>query len=366
MKMAVKKKRGAVLAAFLVLLILAAAPREAHGALRIDTDADCSMTFSLSNDYGELGNISIPVTVRKVASVGVNGAYTPLEGYGELGFEGVSSTTNAAAWEEMAKKAAEIAVPGCLGADGKKITKQPKTVTADLEIKGSDAETARKLELSEPGLYLVMAYEVESREYTYAFSPYLVALPGNEYASLGNGYGTGTDAWDYEIDVTLKPEQAMRYGSLEITKTLNTYRAGDSTPFIFQIEATKSVNNTDIVVYSDVVQLVFDGPGVNLPVRVEKIPAQAKVTVTEIYSGAGYSGTGPYPANPITIVADETQSVSFTNSYNNELRGGSGIQNHFEPVYEVDTAGLPVVDEDGKKTINDWTWTPTPAQTQTQ
>ena len=75
----------------------------------------------------------------------------------------------------------------------------------------------------------------------------------------------------------------------------------------------------------------------------QKIPAGAKVTITEIYSGASYEvkpGTDSVqtievvkaqePQEPGSVQKPETQKVSFDNTYADTPKGGSSIVNHFE------------------------------------
>ena len=172
-------------------------------------------------------------------------------------------------------------------------------------------------------MYLIEAETVQAAEYTYEFAPYLVSLPNNYY------YSTGDDAWVYDVTTGLKPEQALRYGSLTIQKTLTSYNAtlGNAT-FVFHVEGIRDHEQ----VLSDVVSLNFDSTGTKT-VDITGIPAGTVVTVTEIYGGPNYdvSSSGTQTA---VIVADGEKgapaSVSFTNEYNGGMNPGSGIVNHFE------------------------------------
>lgn len=340
-KMERKIRKGGVLAAAFVLLVLAAAPRVAHGALAVDVDAECSMDFTLGNDYAELGTDStkaVPVAVYRVGAVSASGAYTAEQAYAGIGLEGVNASTTAEQWQQMAEAAAEIAAGREAG------------WTAEV---GKDGGTVGDLPV---GMYLVVASEVQSAEYAYSFEPSLVSLPMNYY------YTDGDDAWQYDVAVSLKPDQTERLGALRITKELTSWRAGDTVPFIFRIEAVKTeADGTSRKVYSDTVQMVFDGPG-SQEVIVKNIPAGAVATVTEVYRGADYDMSGPAP-EPVPIVAYEDAQnavplagVTFANAYNNGLNGGSSIVNNFVPAYETDADGMPVVGEDGSKKVVDWKW----------
>lgn len=140
----------------------------------------------------------------------------------------------------------------------------------------------------------------------------------------------------------LKPEQEVRYGSVQINKTLDTYNATlGGASFIFSVEAVKDGET----VYSDVVSLVFDGPGTK-SVEVGNIPAGAQVTVTEVYSGSSYQIVGNNVATAV-ISAETSAQVSFANTYDGSNNGGSSIVNHF-------TYTAPEGTDSGEGT---WNWT---------
>ena len=167
-----------------------------------------------------------------------------------------------------------------------------------------------------------MAQSVESVEYTYSFIPYLLSLPGNDY------YSTGDDTWNYDLSVGLKPQQDNRLGRLIIEKTLTSYNATlGGASFIFQVEAVRDGEK----VYSNVVSLVFDGPGTK-SIELEGLPAGATVTVKEVYTGASYQAVTS-PVQTTVIVADGMEgapaSVSFENTYDEHLRGGTSVVNRF-------------------------------------
>ena len=82
------------------------------------------------------------------------------------------------------------------------------------------------------------------------------------------------------------------------------------------------------VVYSNVASTTFDGAGTKEAV-LDKIPAGAELTITEVYSGASYKLTSDETQTG-TVVADETIEADFSNTYNNELKPGYGVTNHFE------------------------------------
>ena len=136
----------------------------------------------------------------------------------------------------------------------------------------------------------------------------------------------------------LKPERKDRYGNLVIDKTLTSWHETlQGASFVFEIKAEKE----DQVVYNDVVSLNFDQAG-TMSRTIEGIPAGAKVTVTEIYSGGSYEQTGAGMPEGDIIRADGEIHAAFTNQYDGRLnQGGISVVNHF--TYEKDTNGNDVL-----------------------
>lgn len=345
------KKKSMVISAAAVFLLLTQTVRMGvvYGAAGIETDAPCSITFDINTenlvpqgdaaqeDFAELLTSDVPdivVKLYKVADVNSVGEYQAPTGVGadaslydrisaDLGL--VSSATAAEQWLTMAQAAAEAVTDTSVPAAAGTIAKE-----------GVDAGKARISGLG-VGLYLVMADDVQSAEYTYRFLPYLVSLPDNHYYR-----GTGDDEWIYDAAVSLKPGREIRYGNLEIRKTLGSYNEtlGGAT-CIFQIEARKG--NT--VYYSDVKSIVFDAAGTKSITIEGKIPAGAEVTVMEVYSGASYEAVSPSVQTP-DIAAEQTAVTDFGNTYNGQLNSGTSVENYYGSV-----AG-----EDGRE------WTVSPVQ----
>ena len=98
-----------------------------------------------------------------------------------------------------------------------------KGMAVSYEKDKAAGEDTVKFENIELGLYLVMVDAVKSPYYFYSFSPYLVAVPGNDY------YSSGDDSWIYELTekqaVGLKPAREPRLGDLVIRKNLTSYNA---------------------------------------------------------------------------------------------------------------------------------------------
>lgn len=305
-----KKKGAAVLAA--VLMFAAAGFSSVYGAQGIEIGRNCSLSFELNGEYEELNHMEIPVKLYQVAKITPAGEYEPLAGYESLELGTVDENTTADAWERFAQEASELTSQ--LGAE----PEAELTIAPDEE----GVPSARAENLS-TGMYLVEAENVQTAEYTYAFTPYLVSLPSHYF------YTTGQDEWVYDVTAGMKPQQNPRYGSLVIRKTLTSYNATlGSATFIFQVEGVKDQET----VLSDVVSLVFDGTGTK-SLEISGIPAGTEVTVTEVYGSANYDPVSP-ETERVTILADGEEgspvTVEFVNEYNGKLNPGSGIVNHFE------------------------------------
>lgn len=305
-----KKKGAAVLAA--VLMFAVAGFSSVYGAQGIEIGRNCSLSFELNGEYEELNHMEIPVKLYQVAKITPAGEYEPLAGYESLELGAAGENTTADAWERFAQEASELTSQ--LGAE----PEAELTIAPDEE----GVPSARAENLS-TGMYLVEAENVQTAEYTYAFTPYLVSLPSHYF------YTTGQDEWVYDVTAGMKPQQNPRYGSLVIRKTLTSYNATlGSATFIFQVEGVKDQET----VLSDVVSLVFDGTGTK-SLEISGIPAGTEVTVTEVYGSANYDPVSP-ETERVTILADGEEgspvTVEFVNDYNGKLNPGSGIVNHFE------------------------------------
>lgn len=322
MKMKKRIKQG-VAALALMLAVPAMTYQSIQAATGIETDKSCSVEIQVDGDFAELKTLDIAVNFYKVADVEETGAYTALDGFQDLGLDKVNSETTAQKWEEIAGQAADLI----------RVQNANPTETAVIE------EGTGMVRDLDTGMYLVEAQQVQSSEYTYSFTPYLVSLPNNYYSSSGD------DTWVYDVTAGLKPEQELRYGSIQINKTLDVYNATlGGASFIFSVEAVKDGET----VYSDVVSLVFDGPGTK-SVEVGNIPAGAQVTVTEVYSGSSYQIVGDN-VEIAAITADTAAQVSFANTYDGQNNGGSSVLNHFTYTTESQS-------EDGSgQSSGTWSW----------
>lgn len=315
MKKRIKTAGALTLAAITVLS--AAGLSSVYGALGVETGRKCSLTFTLDDtEFAELRDLEIPVDVYKVADITEEAVYdtTNYTDFAKLGLEKVSSTTTAEEWAQMAEMAMEtVENKGIKPTEKVKVTK-PEGATKSTGVI-TDLET---------GMYLVQAETVQSNEYTYDFTPYLVSLPNNYYSKENSD-----DTWVYDVTTGMKPQQTQRYGDLEIVKDLTEYNASlKDALFVFQVEGTRHNKQ----VYSDVVSIKFNQAG-EKSVLVKHLPAGTVVTVKEVYAGGSYSNTSGETQEAVIVaegVTDNPVSVSFTNTYNGKLIPGTGIVNHFE------------------------------------
>ena len=317
MKKRIKTAGALTLAAITVLS--AAGLSSVYGALGVETDRECSLTFTLDGtEFDELRSLEIPVDVYKVADITEEAVYdtTNYTAFADLGLENVSSTTTAEEWAQMAEKAMKTV-------EDKKIAPTEKVKVTKPE---GAAESTGVISDLKTGMYLVQAETVQTSEYTYDFTPYLVSLPNNYYSKEKP---EPDDTWVYDVTTGMKPQQTQRYGDLEIVKDLTEYNASlKDALFVFQVEGTRHGEK----VYSDVVSIKFNQAG-EKSVLVKDLPAGTVVTVKEVYAGGSYSNTSGDTQEAVIAAegsTDNPASVSFTNTYNGKLIPGTGIVNHIE------------------------------------
>lgn len=326
MKISKRVRKGCALALTGILALSGLSLLRTQAAGEIDTEAPCSLTVTVEDSQylQDFDRMNIPVSVYRVADVDRVGNYTAVEAFAGLDVGSISSTTTAEDWADMAEEAEDI------------------RVAAGDAVKPADTQDVEKAEDSRPaqavfgdlhtGMYLVVPEETFNSDYTvkYQFTPYLTALPGNAYASTGEG----SDEWDYDPVVGLKAEGERLNGRLTITKNLSTYNESlGRCTFVFEVTG-RDENNA--VVYSNVVSTTHDS-GESQSVVLEDIPAGATVTVREIYAG-NYEAEGSDSVTAVIVTEEAIQagaaqgeaSVTFSNRYDGGTRGGYGVTNHFE------------------------------------
>ncbi len=327
MKIGKRVKRGCVLALAGMLALPGLSLLRTQAAGAIDTEASCSLTVTVEDSQyiSDFDKMSIPVSIYQVADVDSVGKYTTAEAFAGLDVGSISSATTAQDWADMARKADEIRE-----AAGDAV-KPAATQDVEKAEGGSQPAEAVFRDLH-TGMYLIVPAETYNSDYSvkYVFTPYLTALPGNAYASTGEG----SDEWNYNPVVGLKAEGERQYGKLTITKNLSSYNAslGQCT-FVFEVTG-RDENNA--VVYSNVVSTTHDAAG-SQSVVLEDIPAGTIVTVKEIYAG-NYAADGSDSATAVIVteeaveagIASEEAAVTISNTYDGGNRGGYGVTNHFE------------------------------------
>ena len=148
-----------------------------------------------------------------------------------------------------------------------------------------------------------LATIANSARYQYTFQPQLVSVPGRPDAGHGDSTGGNTSnlgEWQYDMTVNLKPGRVQRTGSLQIVKTLTNYETTKDSPvFVFEIVA--ELDGEEVFREYESIQFTASGQE---SITVTGIPATAVVTVTEVYSGAGYRLDSEQVQDGIVIVAD--------------------------------------------------------------
>lgn len=295
-----------VLALILIVATLGLPP--AYGAEAINTQAECSLTLKVGdgNQFKEeLSELTLQASLYRVADISETGAYTVRSAYGGLDLSDIDETTTAMAWQEKAETADKIV--------------EEKMLAEDYSVAMTDG-IGTQWGIAQ-GMYLVKMATAQNDLYEYSFMPFLISVPNNQF------YQTGDDSWIYDVTADIKPERTPRLGAVEIVKTVSAHNANMGTAmFVFQIDAV-DINGEKV--YNNVAGISFDTAGTK-SVRVDGIPAGSTVTVTEIYSGSSYELAAGVLTQDTVIIADETQQLSFVNTYNDELKPGTGTVNHFD------------------------------------
>lgn len=106
MKKRIRTAGALTLAAITVLS--AAGLSSVYGALGVDTEQKCSLTFTLDGtEFAELNEVEIPVDVYQIADITEEAQYTAHTGYEGLGLDQISSTTTAEAWDADGRRCHE-------------------------------------------------------------------------------------------------------------------------------------------------------------------------------------------------------------------------------------------------------------------
>ena len=157
------------------------------------------------------------------------------------------------------------------------------------------------------------------------------------------------DTWYYDLvgskAIGIKADRELRMSSIQITKKLtsqNTTLTTNAT-FVYQVDIETIENQKE----TRFITLNFD--------EVKEIPAGSKVTVTEVYTGAGYEIVGDSKKVLESLVADEDSqeiaTASFENKASNEIHGGYGIVNNYK--YSKEDQDYTVKQSKENKTVQE-------------
>lgn len=346
---------------------LALASGDVGSARAVELDKECSLTVT-PGTHEDLANAQVVIDLYKVADAeAVSGydtyTFKPTSAYGGMEsikrLEDMTEITNedyqAVAQEAMALTLKTEGVSVAKTVDGQPADSPIKTDQDGKNLKsGLYLVVARGADLTEVDDYVTsvrtegeeaatkLATVAHSDTYTYTFEPQLIALPSRMVlgadGTIESNETSNTVDWQYELAVTLKPEQALRFGNLEIIKNIPVYADGEPASFVFRIDAYRDEAKTKTL-YSDVRTITFSGAGSQSVLIENKIPVGAYVEVTEEYSGTAYTQqlgedetavkTAVIPA-PGEAEIRNAASVTFTNIYQGgTTTSGGAITNHF-------------------------------------
>ncbi|SFH97921.1 hypothetical protein SAMN04487830_11547 [Pseudobutyrivibrio sp. OR37] len=331
-KLAFKKNNFIALALTAVVAVSGFSFYKASAATLIDENEQCKITVQIptasSYDENEHSSISdgiimydkdVTVKFYKIADVKLDGSYdTPLIDI-DLSVLANEKVT-AKQWEALTNQAYEAF--------------KASTPTCKLTINPSN-ETSKSINVDR-GLYLYTCDDIVSDAYKYTFTKSIISVPSS-YLVQGstkldeNGMiieAPTSDKWLYNVDVALKSEAEPRFGSIQIDKTLKNFNKSlGNAAFVFEVTATVD----DEIVFSNVYTMNFDSAATQ-SIKVDNLPATAKVIVKEVYTGASYSvDSNASASKEVTVDASKVQKVDFTNDYDNRLElGGISVENRFE------------------------------------
>ena len=208
----------------------------------------------------------------------------------------------------------------------------------------------------------------------YRFEPYLFAIPFRQGADGSNNTANVDAEWQYStesfdtnpddsdssntgldyyaadesdpVDILLKVKATTvpRLGSIKVIKSLPNYEKTTPTSFVFKVTGLyvnplfKDTKEPEEI-YNKVHGMTFTTSEIQ-SFTIENLPAGTELTITEIYTGAGYrlvvpadgvydkTDLDPDTGEPMTVIkAEEILEVTFINDYNEDDKHGYGIIN---------------------------------------
>lgn len=330
-----RKVRALTAAALAVGLLLALTVGAAGAGSHIDLTQPCSLTIT-PGTYDDMDEAEVVIDLYKVASAVADETYDTYSyqletAYSSLG-DALSdlSSMQSSDWRDLASEAAELTlggdnvvaktVDGAAVADG---------AVEDLEaglylLIARGADITDYIDENDEGSLITLAH---SDHYIYSYLPELISVPST--ASLAGDpeqtIMTSDGEWLYDLEVMLKPSQAIRFGSIEIDKTLNACHDGYAATFVYTVEA---YDKNNVLVYSNAVPLTMTAAGTG-SVQVDRIPVGARVVVTEVFTGTGYELVSEAEAETV-VHPVEIGTVAFTNTIDGTSPQGGAISNEFD------------------------------------
>lgn len=314
--MKLSRLKRANLIALAAVAVLAVAGLDAYlvkAAKEIDMEKDATITVQIGgneyNDFNTHYEGIVDVDFYKIADYTSTGAFVLDNDFAGAEID-LSVMENSPTVEDIQTSIVDKAQ---LASDG-----MEPDFTLSLDRSTADSVTSDALD---KGLYLYIPRPCDNDRYSYEFISYVVATPTSKYVEKGDG----SDEWEYDATVTLKPAETQRLGDLKIVKTLDSYNTSMQTAsFVYEVKAELDGE----IVFNNVYAIDFDTVGTK-SVEIKDLPATAKVTVTEVYSGASYSVVGD-GATTVTVEADKFVEANFVNTYDGKLNvGGSSQVNKF-------------------------------------
>ena len=313
-------KRNFIIAAITIVALASVGIHRINAATRVDVENPVTITAQVSSDdtsvFATQFNGTVTIELYKLATLDESGTPTLVQDFEGKGID-LAVLDNKPSVDDIKEKIVNPALEAT-----ENITTND-VITID---RGSNKTSGSKVIKGGAGIYLYKPLDTFDNRYSYTFTSYIVFAPTSTFIQTG----TGDDTWNYESSFSLKSEETPLYGSLDITKTLDTFNSSlGAASFVYKVNAIRD----DEVIFSNVYAIDFYGAGTQTR-TINDIPADSIVTVTEVYTGASYQAVGDV-LKEAYILADEAvekrAEVTFENQYDNRLNvGGLSAENVFE------------------------------------